>query len=157
MDKESALVYLRFAEKLVLLIEKYSRAREVDNLIRVKNYYAHVVQNPSETPLLGLTTYAGMIKRIPFPMEPTIAIMLAGKGPTIDIDFYLQPLEVYYIIADAVKEVSEDARIKVVSGGFQYIRPRVGTPVVDLFVDSVDKLAMLIVLDLKKMCEAIRM
>ncbi|MCK5834012.1 hypothetical protein KAH81_10140 [bacterium] len=150
LDKESALIYLRVVEKLILLVAKYSNSKNVDNIIREKNYYAHIVKNTSERPLAELTTYAGMVKSIPMPMEPTIAIMLSGKGPTIDIDFYRSPIEVYYLLEDTVKEVSEDARISIDNTGFHYVRPRVGTPVVDLKIDTLDKLAILLLLDLKK-------
>ncbi|HHS50143.1 MAG TPA: hypothetical protein ENN07_03415 [candidate division Zixibacteria bacterium] len=153
IDKERALIYVRMVEKLVLLVAKYSKSPSVDNIIREKNYYAHIVKNPPETPLVGLTTYAGMIKNIPLPSEPTIAIMLSGKGPTIDTDFYKKPIEIYYIIEDEVKEVSEDAGITITQRGFKYVRPRVGEPVVELAIDSIEKLALLIVLELNKLCE----
>ena len=153
IDKESVLIYLRFVEKLILLFAKYSKAGETVNIIRNNNYYAHVLRNPPETPMAGLTTYAGIIKRIQLPREPTVAIMLSGKGPTIDTDFHKKPIEVYYIIEDSVKEVSEDAKIIIERGGFRYVRPRVGTPEVDLPVKGIDKLAWLIYLDLKKMIE----
>ncbi len=153
IDKEGALIFLRFVEKLILLVSKYGGAGKTVNIIRKNNYYAHILKNPPENPIAGITTYAGMIEKIQLPKEPTIAIMLSGKGPTIDSDFYKQPVEVYYIIEDNVKEVSQDAKIVIENGGFRYTRPRVGDPIIDLSVKGIDKLAQLIYLDLKRMIE----
>ena len=150
IDKKRAIVFLRAAEKILLTLGKKCRCKEIVNVVREKSYYSRIYHNPSKRPVEGLTTYVGLLKGIPAPHEPTVALMMKGKSNSLDLDFYKHPLEVYYIVDENIKEIFDDGKIKLSRNGFTYSRPRIGPPQTKLSAQRIDDICNIVLHDLHR-------
>lgn len=146
--KNDAKIFLKIIEKLIDALGMKSGADNVVNVVREKDYYSLVDENDITSIARGMMPHVGLIREIPYPCLPTIAVMIKGQPSHVDNDFFYNPIELYYLLNEDVMQMLDDAYIRLEPNGLCYVRPRIGPPMLEAEKDSINKIADVVLRDL---------